>query len=196
MIGDSSNKLFAMATILILSGGLIACTGGPDGDAGETDESSVAETSSEHAATATASTEGGGDAAMSEGEGEHVEGGEAREDGEHSEGEGGEHGESGDGEESGVYIARGNTWNVIRRGARLVMAFDPESGAFEGTVENNTESTLCAVRVEVHLSTGTELGPTERTEVRAGQSIDVTLSAEGEAFDTWTAHSEASRCSG
>jgi len=109
---------------------------------------------------------------------------------EHSEG-----GEGGEGEESGVYIGVGDTWDVTRRGARLVLAFDPDSGAFKGRVVNTTESTLCAVRVEVHLSTGTELGPTSRTDVPAGQTISVALSTGGEEFETWTAHPEVSACS-
>ena len=80
----------------------------------------------------------------SEGEGEHGD----------SEGEG-EHGASGghdsgeEGEESGVYIGRDDTWDATRRGARLVLSFDPATNAFVGTVENTTRETLCAVRVEV-----------------------------------------------
>ena len=61
-------------------------------------------------------------------------------------------------------------------------------------VENTTEQTLCAIRVEVHLSTGTELGPTARTDLSAGQTTSVTLPTEGEAFDAWTAHPEMSPC--
>jgi hypothetical protein len=83
--------------------------------------------------------------------------------------------------ESGLYIGVGETWDVVRKGARLVLAFERASDAFVGTVTNTTSETLCAVRVEVHLSTGTELGPTERTDVRAGQSTAVRLPTAGEA---------------
>ena len=116
----------------------------------------------------------------------------------HEHGEGGEsHGEGGEEEEeSGVYIGANETWDVVRRGARLVLAFDRTANAFVGTVQNTTGETLCAVRVEVHLAGGTELGPTERTDVRAGQSIDLRLPTAGESFDTWTAHPELSACSG
>lgn len=113
----------------------------------------------------------------------------------YAEGEHAEGGEGGERQESGVYIGVGETWDVTRRGARLVLAFDAESGAFKGRVLNTTESTLCAVRVEVHLSTGTELGPTSRTDVPAGQTISVALSTGGEEFDSWTAHPEMSACS-
>jgi hypothetical protein len=83
-----------------------------------------------------------------------------------------------------------------RRGARLVLTFDAATNAFKGTVENTTESAICSVRVEVHLSTGTELGPTPRTDLDAGESTEVALLTGGETFDTWTAHPEVSACSG
>ncbi len=129
-------------------------------------------------------------------EGEHAraEGGEG-EQGEHARGEGGgEHGDEGD-EESGEYIAKGATWDKVRRGAHLVLSYDASAGAFVGRVVNTTERTLCAIRVEVHLGGGPELGPTERTDVPAGGSTDVRLSAEGESFEIWTAHPEMSACS-
>jgi len=91
-------------------------------------------------------------------------------------------------------IERGDTWDVSRRGARLVLTFDPAADAFKGTVYNTTEATLCAVRVEVHLAGGPELGPTERTDVAAGQSTEIVLPAGGETVNTWTAYPEVSRC--
>ena len=125
-----------------------------------------------------------------EGEGEHGEDREVR--GEHG-GEGG-HGEGEEGEESGDYLGRAETWDATRRGARLVLSYDPAREAFAGTVENTTGETLCAVRVEVHLSSGTELGPTQRTDLAPGGSTAVELAAGGEAFDRWTAHPEMSAC--
>ena len=123
-------------------------------------------------------------------EGEH--GGEHGEGGEHDEGD--EHGE--EGEESGEYIASGATWDATRRGARLILSFDAAGNAFVGTVENTTTEMLCAVRVEVHLAGGPELGPTERTDLPAGASVDIILPAGGESFDAWTAHPEVSACGG
>jgi hypothetical protein len=76
------------------------------------------------------------------------------------------------------------------------LAFNAASNAFVGTVENTTGQTLCAIRVEVHLSTGTELGPTERTDLPSGEKTTVELPTAGEAFDTWTAHPELSSCGG
>ena len=133
--------------------------------------------------------------------GEHGEGGERREGAEEGEhGAGGEHGEEGEhdeeGEESGEYIVSGGTWDETRRGARLILSFDAARGTFAGTVENTTTEMLCAVRVEVHLAGGPELGPTERTDLPAGASVDIILPAGGEPFDAWTAHPEVSACGG
>lgn len=148
---------------------------------GESGEEHESEDEGEHGAR-----EGGG-------EGEHGDG-EANE--EH--GEGGEHGEEGEhdeeGEESGDYIGSGATWDEIRRGARLILSFDAARDAFVGTVENATQQVLCAVRVEVHLSTGTELGPTTQTDLAPGESTALMLAAGGESFDAWTAHPEVSAC--
>ena len=46
-----------------------------------------------------------------------------------------------------------------RRGTGLILVFDPSQSAFGRTVENTTRQTLCAVRVEMHLSSGLEPGP-------------------------------------
>lgn len=90
-------------------------------------------------------------------------------------------------EESGDYVGRADTWDVTRNGARLVLSFEPASNAFVGTVENTTEAMLCAVRVEVHLSSGTELGPTERTDLPSGEKTVVELPTGGEAVESWNA---------
>lgn len=132
--------------------------------------------------------------------GEHREGREHDEGGEHGEGhasgehsEGGEHGE--EGEESGYYIGRDANWDTTRRGMRLTLSYDAVRDAFTGTVHNTTEATICAVRVEVHLR-GVELGPTERRDLGAGESMPIELPADGESFERWTAHPESSACGG
>ena len=139
-------------------------------------------------ACSASSNDGGEEHDRSEGRGEEGEGEHARNE------RGGEHGDEG-GEESGEYIAKDATWDKVRRGGRLVLSYDASAGAFVGRVVNTTERTLCAIRVEVHLGGGPELGPTEPTDVPAGGSTDVRLSAEGESFETWTAHPEMSACS-
>ncbi len=195
---EATYRWFAMATVAVMALGMAACSGGQDESSEGEGEHAQSEAAAEHVTaegTAEASSAGSGEHARSEGEGE---GEHARSEGSGEHGEGGEtHGEGGEeGEESGVYIGRGETWDVVRRGARLVLKFDAASNAFVGTVENTTAGTLCAIRVEVHLSSGTELGPTPRTDLPSGERTDVTLSTEGEAFDTWTAHPEVSACSG
>lgn len=93
-------------------------------------------------------------------------------------------------EESGQQFSKNATYDMTRNGARLILNFDSPSSSFVGAVENTTSGTLSRVRVEVHLSNGTELGPTEPMDLNAGETIDVTLDASGENFETWSAHPE------
>lgn len=186
--------------------GIAACAGGSGNEpAGETETVSQAEATSAAASsggTAEGAGEHGDRAEGTTAPGEHSEDGdggehaEAGERGEHS-GEGGaEHDAGGDeGEEGGVYINRADTWDTTRNGARLVLAFDAASASFKGRVENTTSATLCAVRVEVHLSGGVELGPTDRIDVPSGQSTEIVLATGGASVETWTAHPEVASCS-
>ena len=106
-------------------------------------------------------------------------------------GESGEHSESGDnGEESGTQLSLTETFDEVRAGARLILSFDSTANAFMGTVENTTQATLTRVRVEVHLSNGTELGPASPVDLAPGQMHEVNLPAGSEPFTTWSAHPE------
>ena len=96
----------------------------------------------------------------------------------------------GEGEESGQQFAKDETYDHVRNGARLILAYDAKTNAFVGTVENTTNQTLSKVRVEVHLSNGVELGPTTPTDLAPGQKIDIELSSAGQDFNTWGAHPE------
>ncbi len=96
----------------------------------------------------------------------------------------------GEGEEPGVRLAIDDTYNAVRNGVRLILRYDSTSSAFVGTVENVIEQPVSAVRVEVHLSNGTELGPTERKDLEPGEKVAVKLSTEGQDFDWWKAHAE------
>lgn len=178
---ESTCRWLAIVAAIAVSFGVTACADEPRAEA-------------ERAGDIRAAREGAGEHARSEGAGEHAE---SEGGGEHGEdGEGGEHGSGGEGEESGEEIGREDAWDATRNGARLILSFDPASNAFVGTVENTTRQMLCAVRVEVHLSTGTELGPTERTNLPSGETTVVELPTAGEVFDSWTAHPEVSRCTG
>ena len=103
----------------------------------------------------------------------------------------------GEGEEPGVRLAIDDTYNSVRNGVRLILRYDSTSSAFVGTVENVIERPVSAVRVEVHLSNGTELGPTERNDLAPGEKLAVTLSSiKGQDFDWWMAHAESGQGEG
>jgi len=95
-----------------------------------------------------------------------------------------------EGEESGTELALNDTYDTVRNGARLILAYDAQSNSFNGTVENTTENTLERVRVEVHLSNGTELGPTAPGDLKPGEKRNITLKATSTGFDGWSAHPE------
>ena len=128
-------------------------------------------------------------------EGGHAEGREGREgsEGGHAEGrEGGREGVGEGGEEAGTLWGKFEKSDMTYdNGARLILAYNPGTEAFEGTVQNTTQSVLDQVRVEIHLSNGIELGPTQRLDLRPGQTIPVALSAKGYEFTTWVTHPEA-----
>lgn len=116
-------------------------------------------------------------------------GGESAEHGE----EPGHHEGGGEGEEGGVYIGALSRWDGVRGGIRLRLSYDEDRKAFHGTAENTTESKVCAVRVEVHLKGGSELGPTRARDLDSGESIGIVLTT-AEQFEHWTAHPETSAC--
>jgi hypothetical protein len=106
--------------------------------------------------------------------------------GEHARDRGG----NAEGEESGTELALNESYDEIRNGARLILAYDVQSNSFNGTVENTTERILERVRVEVHLSNGIELGPTTPGNLRPGEKRSIKLTPTSNSFDGWTAHAE------
>ena len=115
------------------------------------------------------------------GNGEHGPGGESDNE---SFGTGGEGGGGADS------LALDETFDEIRSGARLILDYDALSNSFRGTVENTTNGVLDRVRIEVHLSNGTELGPTTPTDMAPGEVATINLPATPETFTGWTAHAE------
>ena len=87
-------------------------------------------------------------------------------------------------------LALHETLDAVRSGARLILKYDAPSNSFKGTVENMTNGILDRVRIEVHLSNGTELGPTTPTEMAVGEVIAINIPATPPAFTGWTAHAE------
>ena len=106
----------------------------------------------------------------------------------------GEHsGSGGGGEEAATQFSPGDTFDMVRKGARLVLKYDAASQTFKGDVTNTTKTTLQGVRVEVHMRSGTqviELGPTKPMDLAPGQTITVRLPAPGQTVDSWGAHAE------
>ena len=159
------------------TGILIGCVGDTEHEGGrEANHTAVTQVISE---------QGGGESG-----GEHRGGGEGTEGG--NEGAGGESGGEGAGSEeaSGANLAPDETFDMVRSGARLVLNYDAPANAFTGTVENTTNSVLTRVRIEVHLSNGTELGPTTPVDMAPGQTLPVTLPSTQAAFAGWIAHAE------
>ena len=116
-----------------------------------------------------------------EGGGEHGAGGEGRSE---STAAGGEEGSGANA------LALDATFDSVRAGARLILKYDTPSNSFKGSVENTSNGVLSRVRIEVHLSNGTELGPTTPTDMAPGELIAINLPATPAAFTGWTAHAE------
>jgi hypothetical protein len=95
-----------------------------------------------------------------------------------------------EGEESGPQLSRDEIYDAVRKGVRLVLVYNSTSSSFVGTVENVTDQAVPSVRVEVHLSNGTELGPTSAIDLAPGSKASVNLSAAGQSFSWWKAHAE------
>ncbi len=104
--------------------------------------------------------------------------------------EAGEQGHNESGEESNASLTKADVFDQTRGGARLILRWNEPEQAFVGTAENVTGSVIRRVRVEIHLSNGTELGPTTPTDLTSGESIPVRLDASGQVFDRWSAHAE------
>ncbi|MDE2981699.1 MAG: hypothetical protein OXU74_10940 [Gemmatimonadota bacterium] len=90
----------------------------------------------------------------------------------------------------------GTRWDIMetatetRSGVTLVVSYNSATQSFEGTVRNTTDATVTDVRVEIHLSNGTELGPTPRVALNAQETRPVTLDARGQNFDWYSVHVE------
>ncbi len=99
------------------------------------------------------------------------------------------HGE-GEGEEDGTQLGLDEIYDVERKGTHLVLKYDIDANAFTGTVENVSGEILERVRVEVHLSNGTELGPTTQVDLKPGEQREISLAAGPDDFEGWSTHAE------
>lgn len=98
------------------------------------------------------------------------------------------HGE--EGEESGKRYSQTEKCTEVRKEVKLILSYDKASESFKGTIKNNSEKVAERARVEVHLSNGVELGPTEPVNLKPGKQIEVSLSAKGQKFEWWSTHAE------
>ena len=96
-----------------------------------------------------------------------------------------------EGEESGTRYAKNEKCEEVRKGIQLQLAYDEATSAFVGTVENISDQLVKKVRVEVHLSNGTELGPTKSINLEPGKKAEVKLSAKDQDFKWWSTHAES-----
>ena len=80
-----------------------------------------------------------------------------------------------EGEEGNRYEPDETCDKIFENGVHRIMYYDAENQSFIGTVENTLQVTLENVRVEVHLSTGEELGPTTPVDLLPGEISDVEL---------------------
>ena len=92
--------------------------------------------------------------------------------------------------ESGKRYSPTETAEETRNGVKLVISYNSTSEQFSGTITNTTDTTVTDVRVEIHLSNGTELGPTPRVDLAANESKPVTLDASGQSFTWYSVHVE------
>ncbi len=118
-------------------------------------------------------TEGAGEGSGAEGAGEHS-------------GQGGEGFEG----SSANALATNQIYDVTSNGARLVMRYDEANNRFIGKLVNMTKATLTRARVEIHLSNGVELGPTNPTDIPTGYQLSVVMPATDQPFATWAPHAE------
>ena len=102
----------------------------------------------------------------------------------------GEYGPGGEEDSGANTLALDETFDTVRSGTRLILSYDAISNSFKGTVENTTDDVLDRVRIEVHLSNGTELGPTTPTDMAPGEVAAINLPATQASFTGWTAHAE------
>lgn len=92
--------------------------------------------------------------------------------------------------ESGTRWNPGETATDSRRGVDLTISYNATTQQFDGSVTNTNGSAVTDVRVEIHLSNGTELGPTPRVGIGANETKSVTLDASGHNFSWYSVHVE------
>jgi len=96
----------------------------------------------------------------------------------------------GEREEDGTMYGINEKVDIKKNGVRLILSFDKNENAFIGSIENITEKDLSRVRVEIHLSNGKELGPTNPITLKPNERREFRLNAKDEIFEKWSTHAE------
>lgn len=99
-------------------------------------------------------------------------------------------GEGGEGEEDGTQLSLDSTYDVTKKGVRLILKYDKEINSFVGSMENISNKTVKKARVEVHLSNGIELGPTTPINLAPKAKQDLIIKATEKSFEGWSTHAE------
>ena len=72
----------------------------------------------------------------------------------------------------------------------MVLSYDKAVNAFKGTIENTTDNTLYAIEVSTIVwrgEHGTTLDPQDAHDLAPGQVTEVTVPADNQPFESWTA---------
>jgi hypothetical protein len=96
-----------------------------------------------------------------------------------------------EGDESGKTLALDEIYDQEHNGVRLILAYHRASFSFIGSVENVTDKAIKRVRVEVELSNGAELDPTEPRDLDPGEKSGVKIEATEQVFEWWKARVES-----
>lgn len=97
----------------------------------------------------------------------------------------------GESEEDGTMYNLAHSYDMTKHGVNLILKYDDASNSFKGKVTNVSSKTADRVRVEVHLSNGTELGPTTPVNLKPNEShIIIIIDATKKSFEKWSTHAE------
>ena len=95
-----------------------------------------------------------------------------------------------EGEEDGTLYSIDYKYDKEENGVRLILSYETEENRFIGSIENVSDETIENIRVEIHLSNGKELGPTNPANLKPGERREAQLDTSGEEFETWSTHAE------
>jgi hypothetical protein len=78
------------------------------------------------------------------------------------------------------------SYDAVRNGAHVNLAYDAEAKAFKGTVRNTTGTAIPRVTITVKLSDGAKLGPAVVEGIQPESEQEIALPAHGDKFAGWS----------